>query len=414
MWDLTIEYNGNTYNATYNEQSGYYEVEIPTSQSGVSNAEITFTDIWNDEYTRTQPIQVWKKEEVHIDINKVFMWIFDYTSGTSLETKDIVEISDYEIKIDEETNAKSVVNVLKKTNAKAKDIVAIKKNNEVIYWGIIEEIQNENGTNLWQYSLRYITNLFDRKIQLKNESLISQKGIEDFIENAIKGNFTNSLDTFINLNYITLIINSHNKKQVTVTNVENGIYNLHTWMTNCTQNYDITYKFEIVNKKLKITIEKEQLNTELIDTYAQSISNYTEVFETKIISKVVVLYSKVGGNDSPGTYTLYLKNDRTTTTNASDPQRASGDITTIYTENYEDAPQEALNVIKANSYNHNITFDLLDKYIKIGTPIAIKTKQSIIYNTYISSITIKPNKFVEYVCGNIRINFIDKLLKERK
>lgn len=28
MWDLTVEYNGSTYNAVYNEQSGYYELEL--------------------------------------------------------------------------------------------------------------------------------------------------------------------------------------------------------------------------------------------------------------------------------------------------------------------------------------------------------------------------------------------------
>lgn len=51
---------------------------------------------------------------------------------------------------------------------------------------------------------------------------------------------------------------------------------------------------------------------------------------------------------------------------------------------------------------------------KSGTPIAIKTKESLIFNTYISAIKITQNKFYEYTCGNIRINFIDKLLKERK
>ena len=70
--------------------------------------------------------------------------------------------------------------------------------------------------------------------------------------------------------------------------------------------------------------------------------------------------------------------------------------------------------MKANSYNHNITFDLLDKYIKVGTPIAIKTKDSIVFDSYISAITITPKRFYQYVCGNIRIKFIDKLLKERR
>lgn len=115
-----------------------------------------------------------------------------------------------------------------------------------------------------------------------------------------------------------------------------------------------------------------------------------------------------------GEYNLYLKTDRTTTTNQADPDRADGKIALIYTENGEDAPQEALNVIKGNSYNHNITFDYKDRYIKVGTPIAIKTKKSIIYDTYISAIKLTPKAFIQYTCGNIRVNFIDKLLKEKE
>ena len=70
--------------------------------------------------------------------------------------------------------------------------------------------------------------------------------------------------------------------------------------------------------------------------------------------------------------------------------------------------------MKTNSYNHNITFDYLERYIKVGTPIAIKTKESLIFDSYISAIKITQNRFIKYTCGNIRVNFIDKLLKERR
>ena len=57
---------------------------------------------------------------------------------------------------------------------------------------------------------------------------------------------------------------------------------------------------------------------------------------------------------------------------------------------------------------------MLNKYMKVGTPVAIKTKNSVILDTYISAIKITQSKLIEYTCGNIRIKFIDKLLKERK
>ena len=412
MWNMTITFNGIDYIATYNQQTGYYELNLQAPETGgIYSADISFNDLWNENYKDSIAIQVLAKKPVKIETNKIFMWIFDYYD---FSVKDIVEIADYDINIDEETNANSTINVLKKTTAKARDVVVVKKNNEVIYWGVIDEIQNEDGKQLYQYITKYITNLYDRNIQLKNENLIKTTGVEDFISQTITNEYIANQDTFINLPWLELNISTHTPKQTSVTNVENGIYNLHTWITNCTQNYNIVYSFSIVNKKLVMTIENKTFSKEIVDTLAQSISNYTEVFETDVVSKVVVLYSKVNGSENAGKYILYLLNDRTTTTDMTNPNRANGKIETIYTENYEDANQEALNVMKGNSYNHNITFNLYDKYIKVGTPIAIKTKESIIYDSYISAIKITQQKFYQYICGNIRIKFIDKLLKERR
>ena len=405
MNDLTIVFNGTEYDVAYNHQSGYYELELTApSLGGIYRADISFTDLLENQYNDILNVQVLTKQTPRIVLNKVFMWIFDYKD---FSVKDIVELSDYDIVIDEETNEKSIIKVLKKTTANARDVVAVKKDNEVIYWGLIDEISNEDGKLLYEFSCKYLTNLFDRDIELTNQSLIRSSGIENFLQNAISANFTNSSDTFINLSYLSIQVNSHTPKEISVTNVENGIYNLHTWMTNCTQNYDIVYNFNVVNGGLQMTIENKTYSKELIDTKAQNISNYSEVFETDVISKVKVL-------TSTNSLTLFLLTDRTTTTNQNDPNRADGKVTTVYTENYSDARQTALDTMKSNTYNHNISFNLYDKYFKIGTPIAIKTKESLIYDTYISSIRMTPKNFVEYQCGNIRTKFIEKLLKERK
>lgn len=412
MNEMTIRFNGQDYIAIYNSQTGYYELELTAPQiGGIYDADITFSDFWEEIYQDSIPIQVLAKEEVKIETNKVFMWIFDYKD---FSVKDIVELTDYEINIDEETNASTIINVLKKTTAKARDIIVIKKNNDIVYWGTVDNVQNEDGKLLYQFITKYITNIFNQKIKLEHEEIIRETGIEDFIAREITDNFISNIDTFINRDWLEVRVLTHTPKQTSVTNVEDGIYNLHTWMTNCTQNYDIVYGFSIVNKKLIITIENKTLSKELIDVKAQAISNYSEVFETDVVSKVIVLYNKVNGADSKGQYILYLRTDRTTTTDVNDEDRAEGKVETVYTENYEDANQKALDVMKANSYNHNITFNLYDKYIKVGTPIAIKTKESIILDTYISAVKITQKKFYEYTCGNIRVKFIDKLLKERR
>ena len=402
--EMTINFNNENYIATYNEQTGYYEIDLTAPLvGGIYNANIKFTDLLGQTYEETEAIQVLAKEKIKIETNKVFMWIFDYKD---FNVKDIVEISDYEINIDEETNANTIIKVLKKTTAKAKDIIAVKKNNEAVYWGVIDNIQNEDGKKLYEFTIKYITNMFNQNIKLEDEEIIKTTGIEDFIVNVITKNFINNEDTFINKNYLQIEVKTHTPKQTSVTNVQDGIYNLHTWMTNCTQNYDVVYDFNVEGKKLVMTIEVKAIEKELIDIKAQAISNYSEVFETDVVSKVVVL-------TSTNTYTLYLLNDRTTTEDMTNENRAEGRVETVYTEKYEDAPQKALDTMKANRYNHNITFNLYNRLLKIGTPIAIKTRESLIFDTYISAVKITRNKFIEYTCGNIRIKFIDKLLKER-
>ena len=486
------------------------------------------------------------------------MWVFDHKDFSVI---DILEVADYSILIDEETNGTSTIKVLKDIPAKANDIIAFKKDNMVLYWGIIQEINNTNGETSFEYQLKYFTNMFDEKVALEEnvttieegyyrfkavidsnsniavrnsslddqavvqvweknnlengvweiiedgehykiknvnsglyldvtggnyntrgtalcqstsghqwdfieyeegiyylaltgvtfdglpmvvdidngvmangtkiqiwnnvttnqinrrfylekttEPLIWEVGIEDFIANEIDRNFINNEDTFVNKDYLELDVKTHTTKDISVSNVQDGIYNLHTAMSNATQMYNIVYSFSIdttgLTPKLKITIENKSEAKQIIDTKAMNVPEYTEVFQTDVTSKVVVLTSSK-------TYTLFLKIDRTTTTDPTDEDRAEGKTAIVYTENYEDAEQTALDVMKGNSYNHNIDF-VFDKFILVGTPIAIKTKNQTIENTYISSVKATPHKFYEYQCGNIRIKFIDKLLKEKK
>lgn len=345
-------------------------------------------------------------DEVKLETDNLYMWIFDWKD---FSVKDIVELGESEIIEDEETNAASNVTAMKNSGAKSGDIVAIKRIGEVIYWGIIEEIQNERGEAKLVYKLKYITNLFNQDVWLNQVStnLIKNTGVEDYIGGQINANFINNSDTFVNRSYLKVNIKSHTPKNTQVSNVENNIFNLHTWMTNCTQLYNINYTFYIDDDgKLNVDIENITQTKKVIDTNFHNISDYSEVFETDMVAKVWVL-------TDTNSYTLYLKNDRTTTTNASDENRAEGRTELVYTADYADAPQAALDVFKGNSYNHNITFKW-NEYIPVGTPIAIKTKNQIIYDTYISKVTITRAKFFEYECGNIRINFIDKLLKEKK
>ena len=100
---LTVTFNNQNYIATYNSQTGYYELELQAPDvGGIYKADISFTDLYEQEYEDSIAVQILVKEKVKIETNKVFMWIFDHIDFT---VKDIVEIANYDINIDEETNA---------------------------------------------------------------------------------------------------------------------------------------------------------------------------------------------------------------------------------------------------------------------------------------------------------------------
>lgn len=129
---LSIDFNENTYSATYNPQTGYYELNLTApNEGGVYTIDATYIDVFGNTSTASDLLRVILN---FIDIQlqpKTFMWIFDYKD---LSVKGCVEIQDYEINIDEETNATSIIKVLKDVGAKARDFIVIKKNNEKVYW----------------------------------------------------------------------------------------------------------------------------------------------------------------------------------------------------------------------------------------------------------------------------------------
>lgn len=408
---VKAKFNNKEYELIYNSQSGFYEIEIEAPEvGGVYNAEVVFEDLLGNIEESNKKIQIWSKEKKANLQKETLVYFLD---KSDLEIKDYIEFEDYEYVIDEETNQNTIFNVMKKVNAENGDIVILQRDGKTDYIGKIQDIENEDGELRRKITLKYISNIFDRKIIVENEKIISSVGIEDFIAKEIYDNFTNSEDNLLNIKWLDVEIKTHTKITKSI-NAENGIYNFHTFVTNCTQNYNIVLEFVYENQRIKLKIYKQDSNVQLIDTTIADISNYVEKFETNIIAKVVV-------KTNTDIQKWYLLSDRTITQNKDDKNRAVGEIETLYTQKSEDAKQTALDKFKSNTYNHYISFKiyryskLFDvEKLKIGTPLSVRTNNNIILNTYISAINDKGDNFINITCGNMRIKFIDKILKERK
>ena len=65
---LTVTFNNQNYIATYNAQTGYYELELQApGVGGIYKADINFTDLYEQEYEDSIAVQVLAKEKVKIE-----------------------------------------------------------------------------------------------------------------------------------------------------------------------------------------------------------------------------------------------------------------------------------------------------------------------------------------------------------
>lgn len=208
-------------------------------------------------------------------------------SKQDLSILSICKLADYQINLDEETNAKSTFTLMK-TNG-------LKKENYMVLNGlyrqfifVIDDVQTEKGSNVVAVTALDISNIFDRKVIEKNIDTMKSKSIEEFLANTISENFVNSDDTALNVNYIEIYWHTNTKGNV-ATNAENGLYNFHTFLINCRQYKNIYTDFKLENLGNPQTAEGKRISVEAknrkivdISLHGESIQNGTPTPENKV------------------------------------------------------------------------------------------------------------------------------------
>lgn len=195
-------------------------------------------------------------------------------SKQDLSILSICKLADYQINLDEETNAKSTFTLMK-TNG-------LKKGNYMTLNGlyrqfifVIDDVQTEKGSNVVTVTALDISNIFDRKVIEKNIDTMKSKSIEEFLANMISENFVNSDDTALNVNYIEIYWHTNTQGNV-ATNSENGLYNFHTFLTNCRQYKNIYTDFKLENLGNPQTVEGKRISVEAKNRKIVDISLHGE------------------------------------------------------------------------------------------------------------------------------------------
>lgn len=327
-------------------------------------------------------------------------------SKYDLAIKDIIQVSDYTIEENIGLNGNSDFVLSQNPRAVKGDFVQFKD-----YLGVISNIETVKQSNVFKVNTDEISALFDRRIILKNQGFILSDGIEDFVANVIYEEWTNSSDTFLNINYINVVTKTHTPMIISIEN-EEGIYNFRTFLVNINKLYNIGLSYSIQGSHLNISITKNNPYTFDLDLNIQDIIRYEEVYSVDVIAKVTVL-----SKESNSEFSYYLKSDRTITTDIADPNRVNGKVECVVCEIDLEVSQKALDTFKSNSYTHNISLSLIsdskvyeEKELTINRPLRVKTSDNGIYFTVITKKKRRMKSIItEYECGNIRVSLIDKL-----
>lgn len=195
-------------------------------------------------------------------------------SKQDLSILSICKLADYQINLDEETNAKSTFTLMK-TNG-------LKKGNYMTLNGlyrqfifVIDDVQTEKESDVVTVTALDISNVFNRKVIEKNIDTMKSKSIEEFLANTISENFVNSNDTALNVNYIEIYWHTNTQGNV-ATNAENGLYNFHTFLTNCRQYKNIYTDFKLENLGKPQTVEGKRISVEAKNRKIVDISLHGE------------------------------------------------------------------------------------------------------------------------------------------
>ena len=343
----------------------------------------------------------------------------------NLKIKDILEFEKYEFKEDIDYSDKGSITVARKPNIDDDDYVICKNDNHIEFIGICETYKSTSAEQEYAITLLQKESLFDRQIFAEQEKLIATVGIEDFIVLAIKKNFVESGDAFMDKSYITVNAKTHTMVAAKV-ETENGVYNLKTYLGNAKQYYGIFLDFEFYENQLIIKVHKRDDAVIPIDIGVTDISDYQETYSVSVLAKLLVNWKIPDREDSEGIVTVgpmtqrkfFLLADRSITEDITDVNRAAGISKSVYieTETEEEMLQQVYNEFSSNQYSHKISFYLNrnsrlypESRFYVGRKCIIRTKSGVRTSIITKSEVKNTSGMILLTFGKLKITLIEKL-----
>lgn len=287
---------------------------------------------------------------------------------TNLRIKDFFYFKDYSFADDIEYSDKSRIVIPRLVDVTDDDLVYCKDEyNKLVFFGIAYDTKTNDKTDNFSLTLKQKECLFDRFIFTENEQLLSTS-VESFIAACISSNWVSSGDPLMDRPYISPVVVTNTPVAASlsnIVNVEDGVFNLKTFLGNVKERYGIFVDFVLTNTDptiqtgpvLTVNIYHDTAGVVPIDTDVSDISDTEETYNVDVLAKLRVKWLNTT-TQATRYRTFYLTADRSTTENVNDPDRVDGTIKSMYIEADTEAEMldEVINEFRSNRYEHKITF----------------------------------------------------------
>lgn len=264
------------------------------------------------------------------------------------------------------------------------------------YMGIVSEVETDKV--VVNMKIRQMVTLFDRDIFYAEPQGVT---VEARLKHMIDVNFTSQPDVMYRLPYLEVIAETSTSANVKP-DIENGIYNIKSFIAKLRRLYSIFVTFEAKRDKLIIRIARKIVPIKQIDFSDADLRVIERSFSCESIGRITTK-----AEDTGEVKNWYRLVDGMITNTYTGDGRTDGKWRLLNVREAKEAPDAARNEFLSNSYSHIIAFAATPQKARFGFYDSVKISlESRLFVSYIAAVKIKKDsRLVEYQCGELRTTY---------
>lgn len=267
------------------------------------------------------------------------------------------------------------------------------------FFGIIKEVDKDRET--LDITCNDIDTLFARDIP--DDPGTVGGSIEQYIKSLIDKYYVNLSDAVYATPYLTVIAATSTAGSA-LPDVENGVWNIKSYLSKVRRLYNIHTSYSVVNGGLVMRIYHRDRQTHKVFLDLSDFEVLEESFAHEAIGKITTIAEDTGARQD-----WYLLTDGTVTNTYTDENRVDGTWEILNVSEAANVAEEVRNKFAENSDSHLIEFACSKDY-NFYDDLIVRTKDGQVLSSYISAIRKSSDRSKNvYKSGELRIMLDEKL-----